>query len=651
MRPSFRAALAAVLLLGAPLAGAQSPDSLGLPEVTVTAAPVALPTHRAPARVTVLDQDDAEASGATTVADLVEAHSAAFVKRYGPGGLASLALRGTSASQTLVLLDGHRIADPQLGQLDVSLLPTAILETVEVRHGPASGLYGTDAVGGVVALQTARPGQQVARAVVRAGAFGERALSGFAAGPVAGAPLRLVVAGEQTTETGDYAYVDSTAFNPETGGSGVTQPRANADVRRASLFARLDGAAGRSRVGAGVLWTDADRGLFDFGGATAARQRDRALRAWADGRLRLGATRLDLGASVQRSALRYTNPALGVDDEGTARLAGLDLRAERPFTVRGGAWTAAAGARGATARADHPNLAAGAGDRSGALYAGLVADHGWLVVAPALRLDASRVTSADTAATVSAVSPQLGLNVRPTPWRGLRLKASAGRAFRTPTFNDRFWTPGGDPSLRPERGWTLDAGVSLDAAPGAFALGAEATAFTSRLRDQIVWRPGSFPDGFYWAPQNVGLVRTVGAELSARAAVRLGRATLSLDGLAARTAARDRTDPEATSYDQKLLYVPDDQFKGTAALAVGGVRLDLGAQHAGARATTTDGAAELPPYTLVSAGLAGTVRLAGWRARLGVRAENLADAAYAVIPRFPMPPRHLRFSLSLSSSP
>ena len=146
-------------------------------------------------------------------------------------------------------------------------------------------------------------------------------------------------------------------------------------------------------------------------------------------------------------------------------------------------------------------------------------------------------------------------------------------------------------------------------------------------------------------------MRTVGAELSARAAVRLGRSTLSLDGLAARTAARDRTDPEATSYDQPLLYVPDDQLKGTLALAVGGVRLDLGAQHAGARATTTDGASELPPFTLLSAGVAGAVRLAGWRARLGVRAENITDAAYAVIPRFPMPPRHLRFSLSLSSSP
>ena len=342
MRSRLAPLAAAVLLTAlaaglAPPAEAQTgapPDSLALPEVTVTAAPTALPTSRAPARVTVLTQTDVQAAGAATVADLVEARSAAFVKRYGPGGLASFALRGASASQTLVLLDGHRIADPQLGQLDASLLPTAILETVEVRHGPASGLYGTDAVGGVIALRTARPGAQVARVVARTGAFGERALSGFVAGPVAGTGLRLVAAGERAAETGDYLYVDSTAFDIETQTNGVTLPRANADVLRTSLFARLDGAAGRHRAGAGVLLTDAERGLFDFGGATAARQRDRALRAWADGQLRVGQTRLDAGASVQRSALRYQNPALGLDDEGTATLAGLDLRAERPFTRR-----------------------------------------------------------------------------------------------------------------------------------------------------------------------------------------------------------------------------------------------------------------------------------------------------------------------------
>ena len=129
----------------------------------------------------------------------------------------------------------------------------------------------------------------------------------------------------------------------------------------------------------------------------------------------------------------------------------------------------------------------------------------------------------------------------------------------------------------------------------------------------------------------------------------LGRVVLSADGLASRAAARDRTDPEATSYDQPLLYVPDDQLKGGLALAVGAVRLDLGAQHAGARATTTDGAAALPAYTVVSAGLSGAARLAGWRARLALRAENLTDAVYAVVPRYPMPPRHLRLSLTLHS--
>ncbi|MEM1044399.1 MAG: TonB-dependent receptor, partial [Bacteroidota bacterium] len=634
------------LLLWAASAAAQPagspPADSTFREVTVTAARVTVATHAAPARVTVLDREDIDNTGARTVADALEARSAVFLKRYGPGGLASLSLRGTGASQTLVLLDGHRIADPQLGQLDLGLLPVAVVSSVEVAHGAASALHGTDGVGGVVHLRTPVPDGQRGRLDVRTGAFGER---GFDLLVSDGRPgLSAVVAASVDTSEGDYLYTDSTRFDRETRTLGVTGPRLNADVRRTALFGRIQAEGALGKTAAGVLATDAERGLFAFSGAGRARQEDRALRLWADHDARLGAWRLRAGGLAQASALRYQNPAGGLDDTGRTRAASLRAEAGRVVRLGPALTDVTVGAEIRGARARHPSLTSDATETAGALFTSLVAEIGPLGLFPALRLD--RVAT-PTGEALTALSPSAGLNVRLLP--GLRAKASAGRAFRAPTFNDRFWMPGGDPSLRPERGWTADAGVSLDLATGPLALRAEASVFASRLRDRIVWQPGSFEDGFYWAPTNVGSTQTRGVEVSGRARTALGGLGIETGALATWTDARDRTDPEASSFDQRLLYVPDRLVRADAGISAFGVRLDAGLEHTGTRATASDGSAELPPATVVDLGLQATLRAAGASGTLGIRLENALDAQYQIVRQYPMPPRHIRVRLTLTS--
>ena len=76
----------------------------------------------------------------------------------GPGAQTSVALRGSTPGQTLVLIDGIRIGDPTStdGSVDFGrLLPTDI-ERIEVLRGPQSALYGSDAMGGVINIITRR---------------------------------------------------------------------------------------------------------------------------------------------------------------------------------------------------------------------------------------------------------------------------------------------------------------------------------------------------------------------------------------------------------------------------------------------------------------------------------------------------------------
>lgn len=635
VRGLVAAACLAVLAAGPARAQAVLDTTVVLPGVTVTATRAEVATASAPSRVTVLTADDVEETGARSVAELLAARSAGFVRAYGAGGLATLSLRGAAPEQTLVLLDGHRIVDPQLGQLDLALLPTLLLEGVEVMHGAGSPLYGAGGLGGVVNLRTLRPGGgRVVRASGGYGAYGERSggvLAGGGRGRLSGLALVEVAAAE-----GDYPY-HSTAFFPPR-----DVRREGADRLQRSAYGALryeaPGAAGPRRLRLAAWYHDAERGLPTIGSAQprGERQWDEGLRLWADAEARRAWGTLRAGAMLQQAALRYANPQIDVDDTGRTRLVSFEAEAQVHRLRR---WLVAGGVGGGVAEARHPRLSAGARDVHAAAFAHGTGDYGRLLVFPALRADAYVRRGAET---LVAVSPRLGASVRPFGGRALRLKASAGRAFRVPTFNQRFWQGAGKPDLRPEHGWTADAGAYAEHAGGR----AELTVFAAGTRDQIMWTPTG---GDVWTPDNLHRTRMRGLELSvARRWTAAGRA-LDAGLHYTFTDARDRSDPASASYGEPLLYVPREQLKLHATAALGPVALDLDGRYTGRRYTTTDGSAYLDPYVVVDAQLRLTGRLAGFRARLALAVANVFDARYAVVENYPMPPRHARLRLLLDS--
>jgi iron complex outermembrane receptor protein len=108
--------------------------------------------------VTVITREDIDASGATRLADVLRSST---VNTYGsrkesPGGTkqgqATLNLRGLGQQRTLVLINGHRIANSAAipDAQNINLIPLAAIESVEILKDGASSVYGADAVGGVV---------------------------------------------------------------------------------------------------------------------------------------------------------------------------------------------------------------------------------------------------------------------------------------------------------------------------------------------------------------------------------------------------------------------------------------------------------------------------------------------------------------------
>ena len=95
------------------------------------------------------------------------------VQSGGTGAQASIFMRGTNSNHTKVLVDGVDVSDPRTGTFDFAHLLTGDIAQIEVLRGPQSGLYGSDAIGGVISIITQK-GEGPARwtALSEAGSFG-----------------------------------------------------------------------------------------------------------------------------------------------------------------------------------------------------------------------------------------------------------------------------------------------------------------------------------------------------------------------------------------------------------------------------------------------------------------------------------------------
>jgi len=90
----------------------------------------------------------------TSLSEQLKAYTPVFIKEYSPGGISTLAFRGTSASHTVVLFDGFPVNPAMSGQADFSTMPPFLYDKVQIIGSPASIIYSPEAPGGVVSMFT-----------------------------------------------------------------------------------------------------------------------------------------------------------------------------------------------------------------------------------------------------------------------------------------------------------------------------------------------------------------------------------------------------------------------------------------------------------------------------------------------------------------
>lgn len=156
MRARARSTIAVVFAIASASGVARADEDT----VVITGTRTPEKSQKATVRTDVVSRDEAERRGATNVGDALASQPGLVVNpgSYGfLGGVSALQIQGFDRDRVLILEDGERVVGDVGGAVDLSAIPTADLDRIEVVYGPTSALYGSSALGGVVNIITAPP--------------------------------------------------------------------------------------------------------------------------------------------------------------------------------------------------------------------------------------------------------------------------------------------------------------------------------------------------------------------------------------------------------------------------------------------------------------------------------------------------------------
>jgi len=189
--------------------------SAQLDPIVVTASKSAEKASEVPARITIIKPEIIEQSSIASLPQLLQTDASInVVQTGGYGQYSEIYLRGTKSSQALILRDGVRLNSNTSGQASLPFIDTTDVKQIEVLKGPASVLYGTDAIGGVIQIISTTPEKN----------------SAFITGEVGENKTYKSVIGADLADNGFYAQIRGQRL--ETDGTPVTNAKNN---KRASF--------------------------------------------------------------------------------------------------------------------------------------------------------------------------------------------------------------------------------------------------------------------------------------------------------------------------------------------------------------------------------------------------------------------------------
>ncbi|MFO7575427.1 MAG: TonB-dependent receptor [Bacteroidales bacterium] len=604
-------------------------DTLRINEVIVTGKPV---LRASGFTKTVIDSSLIRDNINTSLADILRSGSPMFVKTYGPGGIATVSLRGAGASHTVVIWNGISLNSPMIGQTDFMLLPALLADEITVYNGGSSVAVAQGGLGGVVDVVTSpewnRPEKH--EIFLSTGSYGRYSTAYI--GRYGTGNWRFTSRVGYNLARNNFRYVNQYLTD-----EAVSEKRDNAAFRQKVAVQEAWHKGNRSVTGI-KIWLQESRRDIPVPVNVSPSSHDEHLSnlslfsymnhdyffakdmVWSS------------VASFQSDRMHYQDLVTGIDSPSSFNRISL----KSTLLINKGEKTAL-----------KASLSAEAGTVESLNYSTGVSRH---MASVSLAVDhrLNRVSNVNINSVMSMVdgnilSPDIsaGFEIKPVTGSDLALKTNIAAKTRVPSMNDLYWIPGGNEMLKPERGYSGE--ISFDYTESLYKnlkINLFATTYLNSVRNMIVWQPGT---GGIWSPENIGTIISRGVESGSSLSLESGSNYIRLMMTYTNTVSRE------ADKNEQLIYVPRHMSYGEIRAATGRLIAGTSLQCTGKRYVAADNTRYLPAFAVTDLWVGIRSNNNKIPFDVTVRFENLFNINYQIVAYHPMPPGAILLNLSLKS--
>ena len=613
-----------------------------------------------------------------SMADVLAFNSSIFVKSYGRATLSTVSFRGTSPSHTQVTWNGMKINSPMLGMTDFSMIPSYFIDDASLLHGTSSVNETGGGLGGAVRLST-KPAQ--------ADGFGLQYVQGVGSFKTFDEFLRLTYGDDHwqlstravySSSPNDYKYRNrdkkENIYDDEMNIIGSYYPierNRSGSYKDLHLLQEVYYNTGHGdRFGLNAWYINSNRELqmltTDYGDAADFdnRQREHTFRGVLSWDHLRSDWKLAAKAGYIHTWMAYDyerDPGNGIMQTMTRSRSRINTfygQADGEYYLDKWLFTASLTAHQHMVESRDKNIILQQGNKAVVGYDTNRMELSSSLSAkwrPSDRVGVSAVLREELFGdTFSPLIPALFVDGVISQRGNIMAKASLSRNYRFPTLNDLYFLPGGNPDLRPERGWTYDADLSFAVGrDGVYSLSGSASWFDSYISDWILWLPTT--KGFF-SPRNVKDVHAYGVELQSSLEVALSPSMqLTLDGTYSWTPSINEGEPMSPadkSVGKQLPYVPEHTATLTGRLTWRSWSLLYKWNYYSKRYTMSSNdlslSGTLPTYFMNNVTLEKGLSFAWADLSLKLAVNNLFDEEYLSVLSRPMPGINFEFFVGIT---
>lgn len=616
-----------------------------------------------------------------SLADVLAQNSSIFIKSYGRATLSTASFRGTSPSHTQVTWNDMKLNSPMLGMVDFSMIPSYFIDEGTIYHGASSTSVAAGGLGGAIKL-TNQPSLDKG--------FSLRYVQGIGSYQTFDEFLRLGYSSKRwqsstrlyfASSKNNYKYTNYRKKIPvkdESGNTIVTsyptERNKNGSYKDFHVMQELYYQTKKgARLGLMAWFTDSKRGVpmlnvdYKEEGKTKNQQDEQTLRSVASidklksnyrlsGKLGYTYTNLryiyggELGGGVFQEMIHsqsYVHTAFAKADAeyylAKKWVFTLNLAAHQHFIKSSD--------RAIVSQSGVETIIGY--DKARLELSGLAS----VKYRPTDRLGlAINLREEFYGTTFAPIIPALLADYLLSKKGNITLRASVARNYRYPSLNDLYFMPGGNDSLKAEKGFTVDAGIDFLHKTSHLSIEGGLSAYNSNIDDWIVWLP-TFKG--FWSPVNVKKVHSYGMELKAKLEATLHKNwQVAAGGNFSIAHSINQGDPQSwadESIGKQLVYVPVYSSSANIALTWNkSWKLSYKWNYYSERYTTSSNEKEtkiglLTPYFMNDISLEKRLSAKWANFSISFAINNLFNEEYESVLSRPMPKRN--FGLYLEISP